>query len=370
MADRRESHEGHDPVVIARLLDRDIAADERAAAESLIASCPSCAALHADLLALATATRAQPTPAAASVLHAHRGRRRAPGRAGERGTGWRDAPSQRCHDRSFPRVRPCLARHDPGGLARRSLTPGQRARRGRGARRHVQPVRRPAGRPPRTPRRDQGDAHTRAADRLHADRARRSAPPFRRLAPLRGDPRDVARRPQPAARGRADDAGPRRSPRLRGPVLHDGQCLVRGRSDDHRCARPGVRRPRTATGRRRSARRRSLRPRLRLRRPHPPPRPRRHLPARRDQSAAPHAATGRDRGRCHAASGHRGVHQRHGKGAGRLDRRQLREPDSTSDLLAAQDIGGVSPLPVLSVAFLVAGLALFALRWTARRFGG
>ena len=64
MADRREPHDDHDPVVIARLLDRDIAADERAAAESLIASCPSCAALHADLLALATATRAQPTPAA------------------------------------------------------------------------------------------------------------------------------------------------------------------------------------------------------------------------------------------------------------------------------------------------------------------
>ena len=46
------------------------------------------------------------------------------------------------------------------------------------------------------------------------------------------------------------------------------------------------------------------------------------------------------------------------------------EPDGTSDLLAVQEIGGVSPLPVLSVAFLIAGLALFALRWTARRFGG
>jgi hypothetical protein len=39
-------------------------------------------------------------------------------------------------------------------------------------------------------------------------------------------------------------------------------------------------------------------------------------------------------------------------------------------MLAAQEIGGVSPLPVLSVAFLVAGLALFALRWTARRLEG
>jgi len=45
------------------------------------------------------------------------------------------------------------------------------------------------------------------------------------------------------------------------------------------------------------------------------------------------------------------------------------EPEGTSDLLAAQEIGGVSPLPVLSVAFLVAALALFALRWTARRIG-
>ena len=75
------------------------------------------------------------------------------------------------------------------------------------------------GRPPRTPCRDQGDAHAPRPTRLHADRARRGAPPFRRLASLRGDPRDVARRAQPATRGRAHDAGPRRSARLRGSVL-------------------------------------------------------------------------------------------------------------------------------------------------------
>jgi hypothetical protein len=45
------------------------------------------------------------------------------------------------------------------------------------------------------------------------------------------------------------------------------------------------------------------------------------------------------------------------------------QPDTTSELLAAQEIGGVSPLVVVSVGFLIAGLALFALRWTARRFG-
>jgi hypothetical protein len=46
------------------------------------------------------------------------------------------------------------------------------------------------------------------------------------------------------------------------------------------------------------------------------------------------------------------------------------EAGATDDLLADQEIGGVSPLAVLSVAFLIAGLGLFALRWTARRFGG
>ena len=43
--------------------------------------------------------------------------------------------------------------------------------------------------------------------------------------------------------------------------------------------------------------------------------------------------------------------------------------DSPTDLLLAQEVGGVSPLVVLSIAFLIAGLGLFVLRWTARRFG-
>ena len=33
--------------------------------------------------------------------------------------------------------------------------------------------------------------------------------------------------------------------------------------------------------------------------------------------------------------------------------------DATSDLLLAQEVGGVSPLVVLSIAFLIAGLGLF-----------
>ena len=47
-----------------------------------------------------------------------------------------------------------------------------------------------------------------------------------------------------------------------------------------------------------------------------------------------------------------------------------REPGTSDDLLSGQDLGGVSPLVVLSIAFLITGLGLFAMRWTARRFGG
>jgi anti-sigma factor RsiW len=58
----RDDHDDHDPLIIAALLDRDLVGDERTAAEARIASCPACAALHADLLALSTATRAFPVP--------------------------------------------------------------------------------------------------------------------------------------------------------------------------------------------------------------------------------------------------------------------------------------------------------------------
>ena len=190
----------------------------------------------------------------------------------------------------------------------------------------MQPVRRPPGRSPRTPRRDPGDAHTRAADRLHADRARRSAPPFRRLAPLRGDPRDVARRAQPAARGRADDAGPRRSARRRGiPSFMLGSAGVLG-PDDRRCARPAGQRPTPATGPGHSdaAAIPAASAAAAVGRPGRPG-PRRHCRIGRDHVGGTHPAPGRDRGRCHAASGHRGLHQRHDEGAVRVDWRHSRQ---------------------------------------------
>ena len=63
MAEGGDGHGQHDPFVIAAMLDPDVAPADRQAAGAMIASCPDCAALHADLLALSTATADLPTPA-------------------------------------------------------------------------------------------------------------------------------------------------------------------------------------------------------------------------------------------------------------------------------------------------------------------
>jgi hypothetical protein len=56
-------HDAHDPELIAALLDRDLADGERVIALGWIATCASCASLHADLHALAVANRNHATPA-------------------------------------------------------------------------------------------------------------------------------------------------------------------------------------------------------------------------------------------------------------------------------------------------------------------
>ena len=58
-----DDHASHDPELIAASLDRDIAPETRVVVERLVASCPACAALREDLLALATATASVPAPA-------------------------------------------------------------------------------------------------------------------------------------------------------------------------------------------------------------------------------------------------------------------------------------------------------------------
>lgn len=55
-------HAGHDPDLIVGLLDRDLPAAERAAGEDRLRACAACAALHADLVSLAAASRAMATP--------------------------------------------------------------------------------------------------------------------------------------------------------------------------------------------------------------------------------------------------------------------------------------------------------------------
>ena len=56
MAERGSAHDEHDPFVVAALLDSDGAPAERLAGVELVATCADCAALHADLLALSSAT--------------------------------------------------------------------------------------------------------------------------------------------------------------------------------------------------------------------------------------------------------------------------------------------------------------------------
>jgi anti-sigma factor RsiW len=55
-------HAEHDPLLVASLLDGDLAPSERTEAEARVAGCPACASLYEDLLALSVATRTQPVP--------------------------------------------------------------------------------------------------------------------------------------------------------------------------------------------------------------------------------------------------------------------------------------------------------------------
>ena len=56
------AHATHDTLLVASLADHSLALAERSAAQALVASCDSCAAIHADLTALRDATRMLPTP--------------------------------------------------------------------------------------------------------------------------------------------------------------------------------------------------------------------------------------------------------------------------------------------------------------------
>jgi hypothetical protein len=57
------AHRSHDRLLIASLLDRDVAETERLRGEEQLAACTGCANLFNDLVALSEATRVLPTPA-------------------------------------------------------------------------------------------------------------------------------------------------------------------------------------------------------------------------------------------------------------------------------------------------------------------
>jgi len=369
VADRRGPHDGHDPVVITRLLDRDIAADERAAAESLIASCPSCAALHADLLALATATRAQPTPAAhrSFTLSADDAARLAVQGNGEPGgamprlsgvmTGLSPASDHASHDTILV-----------SSLADHSLPAGERA----AAEALVASCSqcadlqadllalRAATRAMPTPTRPNDYTLT------EGDAARLHFGGWRRFVAILGTSRDALSRPlavglttlglagllvsaapsfmmgsasstaptsigAPAAGAAAENGDGSRSL---------GAAAIPAASAAAAAAASAAPAPGDIAG-------------AGVDQSAPPMPPQPAMADGATQSPATEAYTnGTTKAQAGSTGGDSG------------------EPDGTSDLLAVQDIGGVSPLPVLSIAFLVAGLALFALRWTARRFGG
>ncbi len=60
MADRSDSHEVHDPVRVAALVDRPVGPPGDDPARAWIDDCPDCASLYRDLLALSAATHALP----------------------------------------------------------------------------------------------------------------------------------------------------------------------------------------------------------------------------------------------------------------------------------------------------------------------
>src|SRR4051794_25019307 len=83
---RRTSHDRHDTMLVAAFAADDLAGTERDQAIALTRTCPECATLHADLVAIARATATLPPPIAPSGLDF----RLSPQQAARlRRTGWR-----------------------------------------------------------------------------------------------------------------------------------------------------------------------------------------------------------------------------------------------------------------------------------------
>jgi hypothetical protein len=370
VADRQDPHAEHDLLVIAALLDPEIGAEERAIAESLIASCASCAALHADLLALSVATRANPTPErprAFTLTTADAARlagesAREPGPAAARLGGVMTDPSTSSDH----------ALHDTmlvASLADHSLATSERADAealvaacGQCADLHADLLAlRAATRSMPTPARP-NDYMLTARD---AQRLRSGG--WRRFVAILGTSRDALSRPLAVGLTTLGLAGllvanvPSFSfgsgGATSGPILAPVGDAAGNSDDGSRTLYASAAAEAAASA----------------------------APAASAAAAAPAPALGTLDGSAAGASaappapgfagaaGPTGAPDIQGSTSGSV-KGQGSTPasgrDTTNDLIVVQDIGGVSPLVVLSVAFLITGLGLFALRWTTRRIWG
>ena len=363
MADPREPHAEHDPLVIAASLDRDIGAEERAIAESRIASCASCAALHADLIALSAATRDHPVPARqrAFTLTAADASRLAGEAAGEPVA----AAARLGGVMTDPFTPSDHAVHDTmlvASLADHSLAADERAAAealvaacGQCADLHADLLAlRAATRAMPTPPRPNDYMLT------ARDAARLRSGGWRRFVAILGTSRDALSRPLAVglttlgiagllvanipsfsfASGGATSAPMTTigAPAAGGAVDTGDGSTTPGASAAAAAAASGA----------------------------PAPESLNDAAIRASASSGPVRAPVFDAGATpppDTLGDSSGSAKGQGGAPGRVR-------GDTNDLLFGQDVAGVSPLVVLSVAFLITGLGLFALRWTARRVTG
>ena len=358
MADPRDPHGQHDPLLVAALLDRDLAGEERAIAETLIASCAFCAALHADLVALSAATSTQPTltrPRAFTLTAADAGRLAAES-AGEPGS----AMPRLTGVMTDPFTSSDHASHDTilvASLADHSLPASERAAAealvdacSQCADLHADllALRAATRAMPTPPRPNEYTLTPRDAVRLRSGG-------WRRFVAVLGTSRDALSRPLAVGLTTLGLAGllvatlpsfsiggatsaPAVSESAGGAGVDMGDRTMLGASA---AAEAGA----------------SAAP----------------VPATITETASDPSAAAPAPGVPGFAAGAtqepdiEGVTNGSSKGQGGAPGRA--RVDNPTDLLVAQEVGGVSPLVVLSLSFLIAGIGLFVLRWTARRLG-
>jgi anti-sigma factor RsiW len=358
VADRRDRHAEHDPLVIAALLDRDLPEAERAPAETLVAECSSCAALHAELVALSVATREQPTPERPrtfTLTTADAAHLVAVG-AEPRG------PTPRLSGVMTDPFTPTdHALHDPimvASLADHSLAEGERAAAealvascSTCADLHADLLAlRAATREMPTPERRKDFTLT------EGDAARLRSGGWRRFASILGTSRDALSRPLAIGLTTLGLAGllltsipsfmlmgsASSAPMVTiGAPAGDaagGSSTLQGSASGESVASAAPLAPPDITGSGSG------------------PSAAAPVPAAGvADGATPGPDVGFTDGSARAQSGTTG---------------KSSEQSTAADLIVAQDLGGASPVVVISAAFLIGGLGLFAMRWTARRYRG